>query len=534
MEKIYLNKNDYKINKSFIMVAPTGTGKTQALIEYLKETNEHCIFVSPLNSIGKQVYEKSKGFFRLINCENKIDSIIGDIHYSLMNNESIIISLTTFIKYKAMFYKYNIYIDECHLLTDYKEFLNTDGLASDIRQGKFKKIVGLTATSFGLPQLLNLEEIKPLVKPKSTKHITLNWMNKFGLENLVGVILELYKQHKKLVVLLNNTFVLQQIQNELLARNLIAKLYTSENKEIEIINEHFSENFHILLCTSALTTGVSIRDDYYSVYIPQSFDSINTVPQFFSRNRNTNSYGCILKRFYSGLDIDTEIIEHEYYNKTNINELLIDKINNILKRMARYLTKNSLNSFVNTSNDYIFEYGIKYEIEIKLKTEQKFIRVIENQKQYFIENEFPKFDKRNYNRLYKAYQIFDIIIYGIEEEDNIITRYANKYIEEHDCFILDRGEFYDYCFKKIKEYKTDKGIELAKETNSNSLNIQKFEELFLNKPYKKKELKNTCVKLFAIKEEIFKNEKTIEQFLNKLGYILKYADKGKIIRRVQK
>ena len=533
MEKIYLNKDDYKINKSFIMVAPTGTGKTQALIEYLKETNEHCIFVSPLNSIGKQVYEKSKGFFRLINCENKIDSIIGDIHYSLMNNESIIISLTTFIKYKAMFYKYNIYIDECHLLTDYKEFLNTDGLASDIRQGKFKKIVGLTATSFGLPQLLNLEEIKPLVKPKSTKHITLNWMNKFGLENLVGVILELYKQHKKLVVLLNNTFVLQQIQNELLARNLITKLYTSENKEIEIINEHFSENFHILLCTSALTTGVSIRDDYYSVYIPQSFDSINTVPQFFSRNRNTNSYGCILKRFYSGKNIDLEIIEHDYYDKTEVNDLLIEQINKTLKKMSMYLTKQSLEKFINTSNDYKFKMGIKFSIEAKLKTEQRYLEYIENQREYFIENYFPKFNKKTYNRLYKMYTIFDIVIYGIENDDNIINKYAEDYINKNGNYIMDRDKFYSFCLEKIKEYKTDKGIELAKKTTTNSINIEKFEKKFLNKEYNKKEFKEYCIKEFAIKEEIFKNQKTIKEFIEQLGYNLKRKKVGSIIRKIE-
>lgn len=532
--KIYLDKNDYKINKSFIMVAPTGTGKTQALIDYLKETNEHCIFVSPLNSIAKQVYEKSDGYFTLINCETKIDSIIADIHYALMYKKSIIISLTTFIKYKAMFYKYNVYIDECHLLTEYKEFIDTNGLAEDIRNNKFKKIVGLTATSFGLPELLKLEEIRPQVNPKSTKHIQLNWMKNFGLENLLGVILELYEQYGKLVVLLNNTSVLEQIQNELHARCIKSKLYTSNIKEIEIINEHFSEEFGILLCTSALTTGVSIQDQYYSVYIPQTFDSINTVAQFFSRNRNEHSYGCIIKRFYQGQEINAEIIEHEYYNKTDINELLIDQIGRNLKRMSIYLTKKSLDNFINTSNDYSFFYGIKYDIEAKLKVEQRFVRVIIDQKQYFIDNCFPKFDKKNYTRLYKTYQIFDIIVYGIKETDNIINRYAKEYIEKYNSFIFDRELFYDFVFEKIKDYKTDKGIELAKQTTNKSLDLSKFEEKFLEKSYKKKELKEFCTKEFAIKEEIFKNQKTIDEFLEKLGYTIGYLHKGRTIRKIKK
>lgn len=533
--KIYLDKNDYKINKSFIMVAPTGTGKTQALIDYLKEANEHCIFVSPLNSIAKQVYEKSDGYFILINCETKIDSIIADIHYALMCKKSIIISLTTFIKYKAMFYKYNIYIDECHLLTEYKEFIDTNGLAEDIRNNKFKKIIGLTATSFGLPELLKLDEIKPNVKPKSVKHIQLNWMNKFSLENLVGVILELYKEHNKLVVLLNNTFVLSQIQNELIYRNINTKMYTSDIKEIEIVNEHFSDKFDILLCTSALTTGVSILDNYYSVYIPQTFDSINTVAQFFSRNRNEHSYGCIIKRFYeTKKKINIEIIDHDYYNKTNINELLIDQINKTLKKMSMYLTKKTLDEFINTSNDYSFIDGIKYDIEAKLKIEQKYLEYIEDQRQYFIENCFPKFNKKTYNRLYKMYNIFDIVIYGIENEDNIINKYAEDFVKENGRYILDRDKFYSFCFEKVKDYKTDKGIELAKQTTTNSLNIKQFEEQFLDKPYKKMELKKYCTKNFAIKEEIFKNQKTIDEFLHNLGYVLKYGNSGKILRKIKK
>lgn len=528
--KIYLDKNDYKINKSFIMVAPTGTGKTQALIDYLKETNEHCIFVSPLNSIGKQVYEKSNGYFTLINCETKIDSIIADIHYALMCKKSIIISLTTFIKYKAIFYKYNVYIDECHLLTEYKEFIDTNGLAEDIRNNKFKKIVGLTATSFGLPELLKLEEIRPQVNPKSTKHIQLNWMKNFGLENLLGIILELYKQHGKLIILLNNTSVLEQIQNELHARYIKSKLYTSSIKEIEIVNEHFSEDFDILLCTSALTTGVSIRDQYYSIYIPQTFDSINTVAQFFSRNRNEHSYGCIIKRFYQGQEIHAEIIEHEYYNKTDINELLIDQIGRNLKRMSMYLTKNSLDSFLNTSNDYSFFYGEKYDIEAKLRVEQQFVRVIDNQRDYFIHNEFPKFDKKNYNRLYKTYQTFDVIAYGIKEKDDIITQYANEYIKKYSSFILDRGVFYDFCFEKIKDYKTIKGLKLAEKTNYDSIDIKSLTNNFLDKPYNKKELKEFCTTNFAIKEEIFKNQKTIDEFLKHLGLMIKRHRKGKYIR----
>ena len=45
--------------------------------------------------------------------------------------------------------------------------------------------------------------------------------------------------------------------------------------------------------------------------------------------------------------------------------------------------------------------------------------------------------------------------------------------------------------------------------------------------------KNNCMKLFAIKKEIFKNKNSIEVFLNKLGYSLKKQKDYFIIRKIK-
>lgn len=536
--KNYLEKKEYQRNSSFILVAPTGTGKTTALIEHLRETKEQCIFVAPLNALGKQIFEKANGLFKIINCEHVESTILGDIHYALLQGESIVISLTTFIKYKDIFYKYNVYIDECHLLTDYKEIMNTNGLIIDIRNNKFKKIVGLTATAFGLDKLLNLPLIKPKVKPQSVKHIELSILKEFKLENVLFAILEIFKVHKKIIFFLNNTIVLHQLKNELVERNIKALLYTAENKDFSIIDETIDSEFDIILCTSSLATGVSIKNSYYAIYIPQSFDSINLIAQFFSRNRNSEVYGCILKRSYKDKECNLTIENNEFFGKTEVNKTMVDTIYKKLTQLNLSIGIKILNYFINTSNDYIFTYGQSYKGTVNLLKEQRYEDVVPDQLAYFIENEYPKFNKQRYKTLYRIYQLYDLIIYGAIKnsslilDDSLMLKYSKDFISINGEFILNREKFYNFCYERVKKYDHDKSIKIASQTTSNSLNLKDFEDKFLNKIYVKKDLKDYCIDKFAIKEEVFKNKDTISVFLSQIGYCLKRYGNNSMIRKL--
>lgn len=532
--KNYLNKEDYNIQESAILVAPTGTGKTTALIEYLRETKEQCIFVSPLNAIGKQVYEKASDIFELVNCETSESKILGDIHYNLMVGNSIAISLTTFIRYKDMFYHYPIYIDECHSIIEYHSLMNTEELAQDIRNKKFKKIIGLTATSFGLHKLLGLKEIKPNVIPISKKNIELSWIKDYSLSSLVGNICRLYSEHGKLIVLYNNTKVIEQLSNELTVRNFNVKIYHSKIKTINVIDEHFDQDFDILLCTSALATGVSIKENYYSVYIHRIIDSVNIVGQFFSRNRNDVSYGCILKRHYSSKKlIENDIDINEFYNKTDVNMTFTEFIMNNLQNISCNMSKKILEFFINSYNDYTFKYGRIYSYESKLLIEQQYAQYIPNIKEYFIENTIPKFNKGHYFILTRLYDLYDILTNGFIENE-IMNSYVIEYMSS--CNSLDemtnRENFYDKLYDKAKQYKCDYSMNLAQKCTENSLNTELFEELFLDKPYKKSTFKQECIKHFVLKDEIFKNQATINTWLNKVGYIIRKTRAGHIIRKL--
>ena len=245
-----------------------------------------------------------------------------------------------------------------------------------------------------------------------------------------------------------------------------------------------------------------------------------------------NRYGYITNELKDVNGKSYSILRHQlvaqYFLIDDFKEgLTVDHINN-----------NKADNNVNNLRWTDYKTQIKNQVRNKTNTKvynpmhsnkQKFTKLIPSQKEYFIKYGIPKFDKQNYSLLYKIYLIYDIMN-GKQSDDSILNKYAEECKAKN---FSTREEIYDFLFEKVKNYKQDNSLLIIKRKNL-EINISKFEDLFLDKHYKKKELKNSCMKLFAIEEEIFKNEKTIKQFLNKLGYILKYADKEKALRKIQK
>lgn len=163
--------------------------------------------------------------------------------------------------------------------------------------------------------------------------------------------------------------------------------------------------------------------------------------------------------------------------------------------------------------------------------EQKYLDVIENEKEYFVNNVIPKFNKSNYIKLYRIYQIYDAIVYGYSE-DEIISNYAEIYISNVGNFIKDREYFFNFNFEKVKDYKKDKALSVAKKSTTESVDKKLFEETFLDKVYNKSEFKNFCTREFALKSEIFKNLNTINEFLRNIGYTIKRTRNGHIVRKL--
>lgn len=156
-----------------------------------------------------------------------------------------------------------------------------------------------------------------------------------------------------------------------------------------------------------------------------------------------------------------------------------------------------------------------------------YVQTINDQEEYFIKNEYPKFNRKNYPYLSLLYDLYfsknnDNVI-----KNNILKEYANLIPN-----ITDRKEFYNYCIPIIKNYKQDLAISMIK-YNISKIDIKTFEELFLDKKYNKKQFKDNCIKLFLIEEKIFKSKETINEFLKSLGYCLKNSKSGSIVRKIR-
>lgn len=211
----------------------------------------------------------------------------------------------------------------------------------------------------------------------------------------------------------------------------------------------------------------------------------------------------LIDDFKEGLTID-----HINNNKAdnNVNNLRWTDCKTQIKNQIRNKTNTKVYNPIHSNKQFYLEY-------------------IENQKEYFIKYDIPKFNKKTYSLLYKIYLIYDIMN-GKQSDDTILNKYAEECKAKN---FSTREEIYDFLFEKVKNYKQDNSLSLIN-NNEYNIDINKFELLFLDKPYKKKELKNFC-KEYGI-EEILKNQNTIDKFLNKLGYCFKRGKTGSIIRKL--
>lgn len=165
-----------------------------------------------------------------------------------------------------------------------------------------------------------------------------------------------------------------------------------------------------------------------------------------------------------------------------------------------------------------------------MNDDRYFLQSVKNQKEYFINNKIPKFNKNNMVILHKIYMMYDVLINNIKIEDLDFYKYCktltNKLVKD-----ITREQFYDIFITSVNEYNKSNAINKAKNSTYN-LNLIEFENKFLNKEYSKKELVKYFVEENKLNKEIFKNKETIMIFLNNLGYSIKRYGNDIYIRKL--
>lgn len=136
---------------------------------------------------------------------------------------------------------------------------------------------------------------------------------------------------------------------------------------------------------------------------------------------------------------------------------------------------------------------------------QLYLKIVSDQREYFVNNVTPKFNKQNYIYLTMMYDLYNSV-----QSNNITDPILKKYVENYISFnfgdsdITTRSEFYDYFYSKIRQYHSDKAKEIASQTTTESIDVSDFEKIFKDKKYVKKEFKEYCMSKFSLKKEVFK------------------------------
>lgn len=166
--------------------------------------------------------------------------------------------------------------------------------------------------------------------------------------------------------------------------------------------------------------------------------------------------------------------------------------------------------------------------QIRRKTQQSTIINVEpivqkivDQKEYFINNKNPNFNKDNYTILFRLYKFYSVLV-NDNSDDQVIKSYIKWYKSKFTTTeqLLNRQNFYTLMYDKAKNYKKDCSLFIAINRSIEDINLYLFEELFLHKPYKKIAFKQECEDNFILPKEIFRNQFTINAWLNNLGYTI--------------
>ncbi|MPQ42851.1 DEAD/DEAH box helicase family protein [Clostridium tarantellae] len=301
-------------HKNILLNAGTGTGKTRALAEGVKENFKNLgidkvIYITPRASIVEEIEHtyKYKGFYKndsVLPCESHIVAtshkaplinLQMDIEYInfMSENREIILDKST---------NYMLIIDEAHLLLSARNII-----------GNVKEIEKLIANAkYNIFTSANTEHFYNACKDvyNIKNHISIERkLKKYNLENLYvkridsnkevkrKYLKELCKTEKnKKLIIYNNIYELKILEKELKSEGLdVALIYSDikdNNDTIDFykgIIEESTLKADITLCTSVIDTGININDNNVTTILIESNNTLDdiTINQSFARVRTT-------------------------------------------------------------------------------------------------------------------------------------------------------------------------------------------------------------------------------------------------------
>ena len=324
-------------DKTIGIKAPTGAGKTTAIINYAVEENKKIIFLVPYYSMALQqaTQNKLKGFIGLHQEHKETEETIKEATKIIATYDQ----LYNIIKVKGVeeLGDYLLVVDEYHnLITQYDFRYKRINTILNYKEA-FNKVIYISGTYEGLNIENNkIYEFKPKHQRKNN-YIIKTCKNKEGLGHLINELKGIGASAGKYLVFINNIEVIKQVQEELQGINNNIHILTAGNKNNPIMDNIYNEEClkedGIYLTTSLICDGINIKDkDIKGVYI-YGVSDIYQIGQYIARFRSVEPDIIHIVEPKRIKDVE------KYEEYINSNENIIEQIIQPLNRNREELIK---------------------------------------------------------------------------------------------------------------------------------------------------------------------------------------------------
>lgn len=310
-----------------LLIAPTGSGKTNSTINILKRYKVKSIFIVPNATNVEQIMN-----------EYDIPGAYGDLSAEdqLSKGDVVVMTWDKFEQIKNIdLSEYIAVVDEIHqTFTDMYREKKIKGLYNNL--SKCKGRIDITATPNKLD--FNIYEFVCEYKQNTQTKYNVKLYNKLNDSKIINII----NNSKKSALLKDDTAYLEYIKNSI---NKNSDIITSSSKDsnatyFEIVNNSSMKNVDVLLNTSVIVAGVNINEPNITDIIVIGVKDIATIKQYVARFRSLEEVNIHIFNSNYNQDISNtyeiewlvnerlkEVNEDiEYYNRKNKREFITQKL----------------------------------------------------------------------------------------------------------------------------------------------------------------------------------------------------------------
>jgi CRISPR-associated endonuclease/helicase Cas3 len=279
--------NSKNTNKNYLIISPTGSGKTEGIYNLLLNQDEKSLIIQPMRTLATSIYNRLNeynlklGFppWTIQHSSIQEDKFLNN-KYCVTTIDQILagylgLGKQSFIKGKNIITS-NLYFDEVQLFEPNKTFLTTINMLDSIYKDNHQNFSIMTATmpNYLIEFLKNRYDMEVIICEEDSiknRNVFINYTQEININKI--------KEYEGKQIIICNTQSQQKkirdkINDEDRCIILNSRLLNTDRKNIEEkVYEHFgkksSDNNKILITTQIVEAGIDISADIlYSVSAP--------------------------------------------------------------------------------------------------------------------------------------------------------------------------------------------------------------------------------------------------------------------------